>query len=231
MIKVLVGCPTFSGKDYCLDEYVARVKSLTFPNYDILLVDNSKDESYCDKIRSFGLDCIHSEYFTGVKKRIANSRNLLRQKVLDEGYDFFLSLEQDIIPPVDVIQRLILHQKRVVTGIYTRKVEAIVNGKNLGVKNVPVVYTANADCSVRPFLPREVNNVGLKRMWMSGLGCLLIHRSILEKIEFKVDNPSDGCDDMFFFNDLQKLRIMAFADTSVFCKHLEKKWSDDVKKS
>ena len=37
--KVLVGCPTYSGFGYCLDRFLARVKSLSYKNYDVLIAD------------------------------------------------------------------------------------------------------------------------------------------------------------------------------------------------
>jgi len=40
--KILLGCPTSDYKEYCLKEYVKSVKTLDYPCYDILLVDNSK---------------------------------------------------------------------------------------------------------------------------------------------------------------------------------------------
>ena len=38
--KVLVGCPTFSGKEYCLREYADRVKSLSYDNYDVFAFES-----------------------------------------------------------------------------------------------------------------------------------------------------------------------------------------------
>ena len=100
--KILVGCPTSHHKAYCLKEYAEAVKSLDYPNYDILLVDNSPDEDYINKIKEHGLSVIKGHYFEGARDRIIASRNILRQKAIDEGYDYFFSLEQDVIPPRDI---------------------------------------------------------------------------------------------------------------------------------
>ena len=56
--KILVGCPTSFHKEYCLNEYAKSVKELSYNNYDILLVDNSSDDNYLDKIKSYGLNAI-----------------------------------------------------------------------------------------------------------------------------------------------------------------------------
>ena len=33
--KVLVGCPTYDGKKYCLKEYAEALKKLTYDNFDV----------------------------------------------------------------------------------------------------------------------------------------------------------------------------------------------------
>ena len=43
--KILVACPTFDGKIYCLDRWVDAVRKIDYPNYSMLLVDNSVGES------------------------------------------------------------------------------------------------------------------------------------------------------------------------------------------
>ena len=90
--KVLVGCPTSNYNEYALEEYAEAVKNLTYKNYDFLLVDNSKDDSYLKKLKSFGLPAIKGPWFEGAKQRIIKSRNLLREKALEGNYDYLLSL-------------------------------------------------------------------------------------------------------------------------------------------
>ena len=51
-----------------------------------------------------------------------------------------------------------------------------------------------------------------------GLGCVIIHRNILEKIEFRSEN--NVFDDRFFGIDLYEKNIPIYCDTSVKCKHL-----------
>lgn len=81
-------------------------------------VDNSKDDKFSKRVQKDGLPVTRIPWVDKARLRMVNSRNLLRQKVLDEGYDYFLNLDQDIIPPDDIVERLIKHKKDVVTGIY-----------------------------------------------------------------------------------------------------------------
>ena len=48
--RVLVGCPTSDSHAYCLDGYMKSVLSLDYTFYDVLIIDNSKDENYKKKI-------------------------------------------------------------------------------------------------------------------------------------------------------------------------------------
>ena len=43
--KVLVGVPTFDGKEYVLKRFVDRVNELTYP-HDFVMIDNSKTNKY-----------------------------------------------------------------------------------------------------------------------------------------------------------------------------------------
>ncbi len=47
--KVLVGCPTSDYKEECLEEYAEAVKNLSYDNYEVLLIDNSKGNEYFER--------------------------------------------------------------------------------------------------------------------------------------------------------------------------------------
>lgn len=61
---------------------------------------------------------------------------------------------------------------------------------------------------------------------MCGTGCLLIHKSVLEKLEFR-ENLEGGFDDVIFCKDvIEKLNLKIYSDNSVKCNHLvrERPW-------
>jgi GT2 family glycosyltransferase len=217
-LKLLVGCPTSFHKEYSLKEYADSVKSLDYNNYDILIVDNSQDDVYLNKIKEYGLNAIKGPYFKGAIKRIIESRNILRKYVLDNNYDYFLSLEQDVIPNKDILNKLISHNKEVVSGIYF--VHNIINNQK---KLIPQVFIelknkTNELPDMRWLTETEFLSNKLIKIVSCGLGCVLIHRKILEKIEFRSEN--NNFDDRFFGIDLYKKNIPMYCDTSVKCKHL-----------
>nr|MBI4156523.1 glycosyltransferase family 2 protein [Candidatus Woesearchaeota archaeon] len=217
MKKVLVGCPTSFHKEHSLKEYSESIKNLSYKNYDILLVDNSPDDKYTKKIKSFGLKVKKGPYFESARERIVFSRNILKDEAI-KNYDYFLSLEQDVIPPKNIIERMLNHEKKVITGIYFAR--NIVKGKKV---LMPLVYkeiNSNKKLpDMRSLNELEIGN-GLIQVVSCGLGCVLIHKDVLKKITFRYEKDKDAFDDRFFCIDLYNKNIPIYCDTSIICKHL-----------
>lgn len=222
--KVLLGCPTSDYKEYCLEEFAEGLKRLTYPNFDILLIDNSEDDRYYNKIKSLGIPVLRSEFTEKARDRIVRDRNILRKKVLDEDYDYFFSLEQDVIPPFDVIERMIKRQKKIVSGIYCKEYYVTKEPKVVVIQ--PLIYKKVSEdpnallSKVQQFKWEEVKGDDLIEIGACGVGCLLIHRDILKDIEFRYDPERDAFDDMWFCIDADLKGFKIYADCSIKCKHL-----------
>lgn len=228
--KILVGCPVSDYHEYCTEEFIQSIKSLSYPNYDVLLLDNSKDERFFNSIRD-KVPVIRGRYCPNVYERLIYNRNILRQKVLDEGYDYFFSLEQDVIPPKNVIERLLKHNKNMITGLYF-----LPKRKGDEVKLVATAWVLHPTESNKKADLKEEIVMGnhLLKIDLCGLGCVLIHRNVLEKIKFRYDlKEGDGVDDVFFCKDAREAGFEIYADTSIKCKHLIKGrswyWCDLIK--
>ena len=216
--KVLVGCPTSFHKEYALKQYSDAVKNLDYDNYDVLLVDNSLDSNYFNKIKEQGLNIIKGPYFESAIQRIITSRNLLKKYALDNNYDYLFSLEQDVIPDKDALNKLISHNKEVVSGIYF--VHNIINNKRILIPQVFIELPTKTNNlpDMRWLTEEEFNSNKLIKIISCGLGCVLIHCNILKEIEFRSEN--NVFDDRFFGIDLYKKNIPMHCDTNVKCKHL-----------
>ena len=216
--KVLVGCPTSFHKEYALKQYAEAVKNLDYKNYDVLLVDNSPEDNYLNKVKEYGLNIIKGNYFESAIKRIITSRNILKRYALANNYDYLFSLEQDVMPNKDSLSKLINHNKEVVSGIYF--VHNIVNDQRLLVPQVFIELEnkTNNLPDMRWITEQEVFSNELIKIVSCGLGCVLVHKNILKQIEFRTEN--NVFDDRFFSLDLYKKNIPMYCDTSVKCKHL-----------
>ena len=216
--KILVGCPTSFHKEYALEQYVESIKALTYPNFDILLVDNSKDDVYFKRIKKLSLPVIKGPWFESARDRIVASRSILREKVLKENYDYFFSLEQDVLPPKDILERLLKHNKKLITAVYFAN-NVIPSSQTSEL--IPLVYKLIDEntLDMRSLNEAELwKNPGLMEVVSAGLGCVLIHKDILEKVKFRYEKNT--FDDRWFFIDCYNKKIKVFADTSIKCKHL-----------
>lgn len=111
--KVLVTCPVFDGKEYCWQKWIDMAKSLTYPNYDILVVDNSKTEDFYNKYKD-QIPMVHRTAIPGEKNdnmyRVCQSMGIVREHFLKGDYDYWMNIEADNIPPPNVIETLMKYQ-------------------------------------------------------------------------------------------------------------------------
>jgi ubiquinone/menaquinone biosynthesis C-methylase UbiE len=108
--KVLVTCPVYDGKEYCFQKWIDMAKSLTYPNYDILVVDNSKTEDFYNKYKD-QIPMIHKTFRPDEKDenmyRVCQSMGVVREHFLKGNYTHWMNIEADNIPPPNVIETLL----------------------------------------------------------------------------------------------------------------------------
>jgi len=233
-MKILIGCPTAERYEYCVEIWLKRVEEIIdFSKHhqiEYLLVDNSKSEEFFKKWQKEGVKMVKAPYFEDVKERIIHSRNILRDKALNEGFDIFLSLEQDVIPPTDVIERLLRHNKKIISAYYGKPLGLRLQDQETGeIKDVivelPLVYLQDGD-KIRRANPQEVLKRGLIKVGAFGVGCLAIQREVLEKVKFRYEKGKEAFDDMFFCSDAKKLGYELFLDSDVKVVHLHQPWEN-----
>lgn len=224
--KVLVGTPTYEGKDYCLERWVANIRNLDYANYRFCVVDNTAHKRYYNKLRrKYPSNVVHVQRGQNSREALANSSNYLRQKVLDEGYDYLLMVEVDLFPQADVIQRLMRHNKLVVghpyfTGVKERRPCVFTTvEKEKGVFGTQWIDAKSWN---------KIANGGLHRVHGMGVGCVLIHRSVLKQIRFYYSRADDVLmaqqksrryPDTYFYLELHNRGIPVFLDTSKVVEH------------
>jgi len=224
--KILVGCPTFDGKNYCFESWLENIKNFTYSNYEIFLADNSdtveNSKMYKEK---YGVE---SKWITNqsnngsVTQRITDGHNAVRKHFLENDFEFLLHLESDVFPPIDIINRLLAHNTQLVGATYYLYDD---DERQLMLRFLESDYGDNAlmigGDNVEDELDGEKHSV-----WSVGLGCNLMHKSVLEKIKFRHEVAHKTfmfCDTMFA-KDVREKGIFQFWDSSVCCNHLNKGW-------
>lgn len=235
-MKILIGCPTSSRYDYCIDEWVQRVKKIINHSknhqIDYLLVDNSKDDDFYKKLKEKGINIIHTKRFDNIRETIVNSRNILRDKVISDNYDYFFSLEQDVMPEETIIEKLLKSKKDIVSAYYAKPILVGLKDKVTGIiKNAylefPLVFIDVGQGRVKRALPQDVKDKGIIKVGGFGIGCVLINKEVLEKIKFRTIENNKAFDDMIFCDDVEKEGYQLYLDSNIQVRHLHVDWSED----
>jgi len=222
MDKVLIGVPTYDGKSYCQDDFFKNLRKIDYPS-DILFVDNSSTIDNCQKIIKEGFQCIYNRPIPGETiKNLAQSHNILREMVLRKDYDWLLHIESDILDiPRDIVYTLLSHGKYLVSGWYDI---------DEGTFRQPGILIADDDETgyVKTMKIGKQDAIfagtGLKICFNAGLGCTLIHRSVLRDIPFRFEPNKAVMPDYWFAQDCYTKNIEFHVDTNIYLRHENKDW-------
>jgi hypothetical protein len=228
--NVLLACPVSDYKDYIFWDWLEYIKKLSYP-VDILFVDNSKNETFCNKIKAAGFKCIYLlPGFDDNSKRysIAAGMEFIRSFATVQKYKYLFSLECDVFPPLDIIERLIEIDNPVTGALYFT---------NYGAKSQLMVMRLEKPEFGPTTLSRILTtdesflfcNGTIKIVYGCGLGCVLIKNEVLQKVKFRVIPDQFTHHDVIFANDLYKLKIPVKVDTSIICKHINNDWTNIFK--
>jgi hypothetical protein len=209
-MKVLVGCPVNSRKQYCLDDFITQCRNLTYYNKELYFVDNSEDSTFHVKqflMQGFNCDYISPKKHTN-QEYITISQLKIRDKALKENFDYLLFLECDIFCPLNIIEQMIAYNKPIVAAQYFIG----------GVKDTRILKTDIEESVMGLMVNRDIKKYeGFMehgrntRSKMFGYGCTLIHRDILKKYPFRIKrNDPSHSDTLFYFDlyrDKQKVQV------------------------
>lgn len=226
--KVLVAAPIYSGKDYIFKEWYNLITHLNYPNYDWLIVDNSRMESYAVGLRRKGYQkVIHIPRGGNSRKGIARASEYIRRYAINNGYDYIMFIESDLLPPKDIIQRLMKHNKLVCGATY----EIGLHGSKDAPRR-PIYYekykTETGDNGLRLMdveTAYSFINTGLMKCPAFGFGSTLIHKSIFSKYSFKYDANGTLHSDMVFYWELHNDGVECFVDTDIVVPHFNQNWA------
>ncbi len=152
-----------------------------------------------------------------------HARNVACQAAINAGVEWIFFLDSDVVPPKDAILRLISYRQPIMSGVYHRRSPP---------HGVPVMIKGPTWYVVPP-------NSGIVEVDLVGAGCLLIHRSVLERFMI---NPLDAgrgktvfdwrvdmagilpqgealSEDFSFCLHARKMGYKILVDTGIQCRH------------
>ena len=233
--KVLICCPTAKAKNYCFKEWATNVVQFTYPNYDVVMFDNTDDDGTNAKNLNIEFKALFSDIdidFKVIHSKVKNiastiermciSHNDCRDYILNNEYDYMLHLESDVIPEQDIIESLLIHNKQVIGGLYY--IDEGAHRKIMVQQMIDVGFgiVTSTNFSTKEDVYFIDGNV--KRVASVGLGCVLIHKSVFKKIKFRFQKNVDKHPDSYFSEDCLLHSIPIYAETSKIASHENTLW-------
>ncbi len=214
--KVLVaGTISFSRREI-IPFFIKSLLQLSYENKKIFLIENSREEELMNAFRNLkGVEIQKTEFLENRNQMIARDKNLMRKKALEEGFDYLLSLELNVIPPKNVIEELLAQNKKICSALLLSS--AIKREENkLSRVLVPLagkfLKEKEKEIKVQNLLLDEVLPSKLLKVDICSLGCMLIHKNVLEKIEFKSDEQNAPVE-LLFAAECKKKGFEIFVDS------------------
>lgn len=222
--KVLLASLINIIKGYCLYDWLDMVSRLTYPNLDIFLVDNSHNKKFHKGLRNLGFDVGYVDpRGKETRQYMMEGNELQRKRAIEGGYDYLFILECDIFPPTFIIEKLISQNKHVIGTTYWTG-----HGKDMTMQLLTLDKKSESEYIGR-YLSLEESLTFMdgttKPTFASGNGCILIHRSVFEKVKFRINEKEPGFADKFFDIDIFKMKIPNFVDTSILPEHRNMDWN------
>lgn len=208
--KVFIGSYTNVVKDYCDKKFYENLHKLSKGN-EVHIVDNSIGLRYFDHIKSLCKDYenFHFKHImvplipkeSVFQRRVIESANYLRQLFLDSGCEYFITIESDILPPIDVIESFKASIKKLPD-----------NWGMLG-----AMYHGQHGGKGFHDLGKEVK--GLYQPKQVLCGCTIYNRKLVEKYPFRWDkNDLRHFHDYWMVQDAQK-EFSFWDDRDIDCEH------------
>ncbi len=208
--KVLVATPFYDKKIYCFENFVNNVNNFSYPNFDFLVIDNSADHHIWKYLlEKYKIWIEHVNRASNTQQSLLASCQKIRSIFLEKDYDYLFFLECDLFPRENIIQHLLKNNKKVCSATYF-----LLSGNHQYPK-VPCAVT-NFSPETTFLNPWEIDGT-LKECKITGLGCQLIHREVVETIKFRCTEKVFP--DCLFHLDIKNHGYKSWLDTSIVVEH------------
>ena len=187
---------------------------------------------YPDTMKSiYGLDCgEHEVAFDFVRGYdVATARNKIAQQALDEGFDYVLMVDNDVVLPEDALLNLMDATKDVTLGYYAhRDADNIYRGNTCVCKLGYFNYPLESEYTAQELLDLKAQETYKIQIHGGGMGCALINTEVFLRIAYPwyswVNYPGKErlrlSEDLYFCEQCHKAGIKIYADTRVGCGHM-----------
>lgn len=149
--------------------------------------------------------------FTGHQAylNIELNMNKARKFFLKENYDAMFVVESDMLSPYDALERLAAIKADIAGGLYVmRRSSKATNA---------MVYDPSDSCNLTTIPLTELKKAELVRTNGVSMGCVLMSRDVLKKVQFHAELPLPP--DSPFMCDCNKEGFKTVLDATIVCGH------------
>ena len=150
---------------------------------------------------------------------VDHARNVIVHDFLRTDCTHLMMVDDDIVPPVDTLERLLFHDKDIVAAACP----LIGPDKKGNLVTTMNAYNLNTN---QEYIITE--STGLQKVSAVGTGCIMIKRKVLEEIkvppfltEYNVDGIKFRGEDLNFCYQASLIGIDTYVDFNLKCKHIK----------
>lgn len=211
--SIFLGSLIHPTKWYCLPSWINSLKDIKGID-EILLVSTGTEETYDTFIDSIQYPVV-KEPKQNMFESISHGRKKLFEEFLETENEYFLSLECDIFSEPNVGLELLKHKK------IHASVPYIIGYMYEGKRRLKTDYLLSATNQDRVHftfeeLSKKSETSSLVEINEAGMGCSLIHRSVIETYLPKSIISKERLDDKFFYEHCREKGIKRYIDMNLF---------------
>jgi hypothetical protein len=228
--KIIIGCPVHN-RDTILNLYLDSLSKLyCYHDLGFFFLANNCDDATTQLLRNFSHNrSCRIEFFNEIQstsRRVGNRyhqlvdiRNKLREYLLQDSFDYYLSVDSDIMLPPQALMRLLEHELDAVSGL-------VYNDLHMGGKrdvrqghicNI-LSWSTKKNKQGYPMAVHIRNYPDSELIPVDVTGaCILMSRRVVEQVEYAFHPQGE---DLGWSINLQMGGFQAFCDTSVRTTHL-----------
>jgi len=175
--RTLIACPTYAGKEYCLDRWIEGAKSQTYEPKFLYQVDNTRvSPAYFELLRKKGIDCTHLVPWSDWDRTFFKCWQLILERAKSLDCYWVMSVEADNIPAPEALEKMIN------IALYS---------------NVHLVTHAYPMHKVAA----EAAGIPENSFYYNELGCMLMSMSLLERVIEEFEEFGQIVSAIFHIND------------------------------
>jgi GT2 family glycosyltransferase len=144
------------------------------------------------------------EIFVSEMRPIEANRRRIRKVFLEKEFDYLIQIDDDILPPIDLLKIIDNNKPICSAGVKT-------------IKEIGIISLALKETAENEYLP--LTPTGLTECDAVGGGCVCIHRSVLEKVDYSFMNENIRAEDFYFCKQAKQNGFTVWYDATIPVQH------------